>query len=992
MRFAVGLSILLVSLVTSFAWSAEEEEAVVVFDRVSPSIVGIESVASSGTGILLDAKGTILTNAHVVALQLPLKCLIDVRKGTNYETHTFQKVQVIGIHPKLDLALIKVDPAENAGTLTPTAVNKVAPKTGQRVYAIGNPGARGRVKLTKTVTSGILSGGDRLIEGVSYLQFSAPINPGNSGGPLCDKTGKVIGLVTMKLPDLDNVGFAIPLQNITAAEFKPLKERPRDLAKASKLIDAGNEYIKQLNSVRRRRGGKDSSQAIILRMLALDSMHEALLLDPANGTIYMAIGDLFDEFEEFEVAEEYFRAGIAASPWAQDPRIFYIYRRHKMTTNKPAEAEAIWWKGIARHPHLAGSIWESLAIMYRDKQEYRKAATCAVVVSMLKNPGTRPDVANKIGEFSFNKLTDPAEQARTIEMINGMPEEMLRRIWQRKLLIGLKRPHVTKAFGEYLQRIDLKLDGSLTVERNPFVVASFEQRLTDIMATVDSVQLGLGAAWKKQEGSIRSSGKCICRLEGQGTIPDEYDLMISAERLSGSNEVVIGFVFQGEPAAVILDFGGSKSGFAGLKNPLYREAVFSKGEFVSLVIQVRKSKVAVRANETEILSVAVPEKLPAVPEIWRGPLASKMFIATQDSSLAVYAWQLVKLPTLVSPPAAPDHPRVASGVATPPSPGIPASPASVDPPGTAGGSTVTLPEIASLPKTGWGFQCLAFSPDGRFVAGGKPDEAVWIFDVDMNKNVGVHEKLSKLGQITQIAFTPDGKRLLTGGYKGIVQTWEFKGGDLTAGKQYIGHSTEIKLLTCSPDSKFVLSGDRDNRLRYWALETCREQQVWADFQSDVQALHIRSGGEFALATDSRSLLRLNLKTGESTKTKLSFGSRNADSAAFSPDGKLLALGDSNKVRLWQTEDESELPFIDTQVSEIIWSMAFTPSGKQLLTGASKTVAIWDLESRKRVNEAQVGPIGNVQTFAISADGKRLASIISMAGQPLKVFGTSAGKK
>ena len=218
MRYAPGLAFFFASIVAHLPLAAEEEEAVVVFDRVSPSIVGIESVASSGTGVLLDSKGTILTNAHVVALQLPLKCLIDVKQGAKFETRTFQKVVVIGIHPKLDLALIKIDPTENPGVLTPASINKVPPKTGQRVYAIGNPGARGRVKLTKTVTNGILGGVDRVIEDVTYLQFSAPINPGNSGGPLCDKAGKIIGLVTMKLPDLDNVGFAIPLQEITAAE------------------------------------------------------------------------------------------------------------------------------------------------------------------------------------------------------------------------------------------------------------------------------------------------------------------------------------------------------------------------------------------------------------------------------------------------------------------------------------------------------------------------------------------------------------------------------------------------------------------------------------------------------------------------------------------------------------------------------------------------------------------------------------------------------
>jgi WD40 repeat protein len=176
------------------------------------------------------------------------------------------------------------------------------------------------------------------------------------------------------------------------------------------------------------------------------------------------------------------------------------------------------------------------------------------------------------------------------------------------------------------------------------------------------------------------------------------------------------------------------------------------------------------------------------------------------------------------------------------------------------------------------------------VAGGRSDDAVWIFDVEKNKKVTVMEEFRKLGQITAIALMPDGKRLLTGGYTGIVQVWEFKGGELTAGKQFVGHSTEIKSLACSPNSKFILSGDRDGRMRYWELETCREQQVWADFQSGAKAAHFLADGENALATDGETLFRLNLKTGAVTRTKLDSGNHVAQSAAFNPDSQLLAAG------------------------------------------------------------------------------------------------------
>src|SRR4051812_1776988 len=83
------------------ATQADDEKAVTVFQRVSPSVVALESVAGSGTGIIIDKDGTILTNAHVVAVPLPFKCLVDVKRKDKTETVIFQKVKIIGVHPKL---------------------------------------------------------------------------------------------------------------------------------------------------------------------------------------------------------------------------------------------------------------------------------------------------------------------------------------------------------------------------------------------------------------------------------------------------------------------------------------------------------------------------------------------------------------------------------------------------------------------------------------------------------------------------------------------------------------------------------------------------------------------------------------------------------------------------------------------------------------------------------------------------------------------------
>jgi hypothetical protein len=82
---------------------------------------------------------------------------------------------------------------------------------GSTLFTIGNPSG-----LTYTVTSGVFSG-THTEEGVHYLQTDAPINPGNSGGPLVDEQGRVVGVTTMVLRNVQNIGFAIPVTAIPAA-------------------------------------------------------------------------------------------------------------------------------------------------------------------------------------------------------------------------------------------------------------------------------------------------------------------------------------------------------------------------------------------------------------------------------------------------------------------------------------------------------------------------------------------------------------------------------------------------------------------------------------------------------------------------------------------------------------------------------------------------------------------------------------------------------
>lgn len=160
----------------------------------------------SGSGSIIDKRGYILTNVHVIADAT--KIYVSLFDGTQYEA------EVVGTDLDSDLAVIKFTPPEGVELKTISFGSSTSLKVGQRVIAIGNP-----FGLERTMTTGIVSGLGRPIQNSNnriirnMIQTDAAINPGNSGGPLLDTNGKMIGINTMIQSSSGSsagVGFAVP--------------------------------------------------------------------------------------------------------------------------------------------------------------------------------------------------------------------------------------------------------------------------------------------------------------------------------------------------------------------------------------------------------------------------------------------------------------------------------------------------------------------------------------------------------------------------------------------------------------------------------------------------------------------------------------------------------------------------------------------------------------------------------------------------------------
>ncbi len=192
-----------------------------IVQQVSPAVVNISAeaivrqadpffgeffsrrrrVESLGSGFVIAANGTVVTNAHVI--EGASRILVTLADGRELEA------EVLGFDRDSDLAVLKVDgarlPAIPLGTSSDLMI-------GETVVALGNP-----LGLSNTVTTGVLSARGRTVPAESgevvytdFLQTDASINPGNSGGPLVNLDGHVIGINTAIVAGAEGIGFAIP--------------------------------------------------------------------------------------------------------------------------------------------------------------------------------------------------------------------------------------------------------------------------------------------------------------------------------------------------------------------------------------------------------------------------------------------------------------------------------------------------------------------------------------------------------------------------------------------------------------------------------------------------------------------------------------------------------------------------------------------------------------------------------------------------------------
>ncbi|NEP22522.1 caspase family protein, partial [Moorena sp. SIO3I6] len=274
--------------------------------------------------------------------------------------------------------------------------------------------------------------------------------------------------------------------------------------------------------------------------------------------------------------------------------------------------------------------------------------------------------------------------------------------------------------------------------------------------------------------------------------------------------------------------------------------------------------------------------------------------------------------------------------------------------------------------TGW-VTNIAFSPDGKQILSGSDDGTVRLWDTETGQLI--HTLEGHTDTVYEIAFSPDGQQILSGSSDNTVRLWDTETGQLIHTLE--GHTSLVSDIAFSPDGKQILSGSWDTTVRLWDTETGLTLHTLEGHTSRVEAIAFSPDGKQILSGSHDNTVRLwDTDSGTLIHT-LEGHTSFVTEIAFSPDGKQILSGShDNTVRLWDTDSGTLIHTLESP-TDWITDIAFSPDGKQIISGSNdNTVCLWDTESGQLIHKLEghiKNQLSSVTDIAFSPDGQQILS-------------------
>jgi serine/threonine protein kinase/DNA-binding beta-propeller fold protein YncE len=281
-------------------------------------------------------------------------------------------------------------------------------------------------------------------------------------------------------------------------------------------------------------------------------------------------------------------------------------------------------------------------------------------------------------------------------------------------------------------------------------------------------------------------------------------------------------------------------------------------------------------------------------------------------------------------------------------------------------------EVITLKGHGGPIMCVAYSPDGRRIVTTGGDQTAKVWEAVAGKELLALEGHN--AKATSVALSADGERIVAGGVDTIARVWE-----AATGRELItlkGHRAPIWSVAFSPDGQRIATASADNTAKVWEAATGRDLFTLKGHSALVEAVAFSPGGQRIVTGSDDHTARVWDATDGKELLTLEGHSAQVYAVAFSPDGQWIVTGsDDHTAKMWDAATGQKLFTLQGHSAEVT-SVAISPDGRRIVTGSDDyTAKVWEAATGNELLTLK-GHGGDINSVAFSPDGQQIVTASS----------------